>query len=157
MLTIEQHLDNLIRHIDLVRSACVLLGKKFINQGKIEFGRILISKGFVHDASKFSGIEWDYLHAGSDVSKDRLTMAIKQHVTTNSHHPEFWGGVEFMPAIALCECVCDWYARSQEFGTDFRAWIQNTAVPKYNIDTKGKQYDLINKYVDMLLDNQFVT
>src|SRR6185369_7717232 len=100
MLTVEDHLNNLVRHIELVREACLLLGKRLISEeGRKEFGRILIGNGFVHDASKFAGIEWEYLHAGKDVPKEKLELAIRQHTLTNPHHPEYWGGFENMPEI----------------------------------------------------------
>jgi len=135
-----EHLDNLVRHIDLVRGACLLLGKRLIGQGRVEFGRILIARGFEHDVSKFSSIEWDYLHAGQNVPRDQLDMAIRQHVRTNSHHPEYWGGIENMPEIAVAEMVCDWYARSQEFGTGLREWITSEAVERFQIDVAGEGY-----------------
>ncbi len=155
MLTTEQHLDNLVRHIELVREATLLLGKRLITQGRHELGRILIAQGFIHDASKFHGIEWDYLHAGRDVSKDALELAIKQHTRTNSHHPEYWGKISDMPESFVAEMVCDWYARAMEFGTDLRAWIKNTAISKYDIDINGLQYRWIVNFVDMLLENYF--
>src|SRR5262245_7755713 len=96
MLTPEEHLDNLVRHIDLVRGACLLLGKRLMAQGRQEFGRLLIARGFEHDVSKFYGIEWDYLHIGKDVPSEQLDLAVKQHTRTNSHHPEYWGGFEKM-------------------------------------------------------------
>ena len=92
MLSCEQHLDNLVRHIDMVRQIGFLLGKRLMEKGRKDFGRLLIGKCYQHDASKFHGIEWKYLHAGSDISKDDLEKAVKQHVETNSHHPEYWGG-----------------------------------------------------------------
>lgn len=154
MLSIEDHIRNLVRHINLVREACLLLGTRLIATGKREFGRILISKGFIHDASKFHGIEWDYLHSGRDIPREKLDLAIKQHVMTNPHHPEYWGGVENMPDIFLAEMVCDWYGRSQEFGTSLRDWIVETAVEKFKIASD----DLvrINGYVDLLLQDEFV-
>lgn len=155
-LTTEEHIDNLIRHIELVRNACILLGKRLIANDRKDFGRLLIAKGFVHDASKFYGIEWDYLHAGSDTSKDKLKQAIKQHTHTNEHHPEFWGGIEAMSEIAIAELVCDWYARSQEFGTGLREWIKDEAMKKYKIKPSSDSYKQIMGFVDLLLDNQFV-
>src|SRR5262245_23535192 len=131
-MTPEQHIDDLVRHINLVRDACLLLGKRLMAEGRTDFGRLLIAHGFVHDASKFHGIEWDYLHAGQDVPADELELAIRQHTRTNPHHAEYWGGVENMPEISVAEMVCDWYARSQEFGTDLRVWIREVAVIRYN-------------------------
>ncbi len=155
-LSPQEHLDNLVRHIDLVRGACLLLGKRLMAQGRQEVGRILIARGFEHDVSKFSGIEWDYLHAGRDVPKEQLELAVRQHVRTNSHHPEFWGGIENMPEIAVAEMVCDWYARSQEFGTALRDWISTQAIDRFQIDLKGEQYQWIQNFLDLLLEDHFV-
>lgn len=156
MLTIKEHIDNLVRHIELVRESTLLLGERLINEGRKDFGRLLISKGFIHDASKFHGIEWKYLHAGSDVTNDKLALAVQQHVHTNPHHPEYWGGIENMPEIYVAEMVCDWYARAMEFGTGLREWINEEAIEKFEIDLKGEQYDWIVKYTDILLQNSFV-
>lgn len=154
MLTLSEHLDNLIRHIDAVRENCMRLGEKLISEGRRDFGRLLIAKGFVHDASKFYGIEWDYLHAGNDVSKTLLKKAVAQHVATNEHHPEYWGGIAEMPEIFIAEMVCDWYARSQEFGTDLRAWISKDAKKKFKI--QKEEMEIIMGFVDKLIVNNFV-
>lgn len=156
MLNAREHLDNLVRHIDLVRSACLLLGRRLMDQGRVDFGRLLIAAGFQHDVSKFFGIEWNYLHAGRDIPKEQLALAIKQHTETNSHHPEYFGGVEHMYELACAEMVCDWYARSQEFGTNLRDWITEVAVDKFKIDLESKQYKWITNFVNILLEDQFV-
>jgi hypothetical protein len=154
--TAEEHLNNLTRHIDLVRDAGLLLGKRLMNQGRKDFGRILIGHIYVHDASKFHGIEWDYLHAGKDVSKDKLDLAVKQHIHTNPHHPEYWGGFDQMPEIFVAECVCDWYARAQEFGTGLRQWITDVAIDRFKIDPKSKKHEQMMAFVDLLLEDSFV-
>jgi hypothetical protein len=156
MLTPEQHIENLVHHIEQVRRNCLLLGRRLMARGRQEFGRLVIARGFVHDESKFFGIEWDYLHAGRDVPKELLDLAIKQHTLTNPHHPEYWGGFENMPEIAVAEMVCDWYARSQEFGTDLRTWIRDVAVPRYQIDTAGQRFGWVQRFLDLLLEDHFV-
>ena len=120
-----------------------------------ELGRILIAHGFTHDASKFQGIEWEYLHAGRDVPKDCLELAMKHHTRTNPHHPEYWGGFEQMPEVYVAEMACDWYARAMEFGTGLRDWIASTAVGRFGIDTNGERYRWLTGFVDMLLEDQF--
>lgn len=155
MFSHEEHLDNLIRHITLVREACTLLGKRLIAQGRKDFGRLLIARGFVHDATKFYGIEWDFLHAGPDVPKDSLTLAVKQHVRTNAHHPEYHGGVSHMGELDTAEMVCDWLARSQEFGTNIRDWVTDEAVEKFSIDLKSQQWKWIQEFLDLLLKDSF--
>jgi len=155
MFSPEEHLDNLVRHIDLVREACLLLGKRLMSQGREDFGRLLIARGFVHDASKFHGIEWDFLHAGPEVAAEGLRLAITQHRRTNSHHPEYWGGIDNMPEICVAEMVCDWYARSQEFGTGLREWIDKEAVPKYCLSRDSEAYRWIQGFIDVLLRSSF--
>jgi Family of unknown function (DUF5662) len=156
MFTPREHLDNLVRHIELVREACLLLGRRLMDSGRTEFGKQVIARGFEHDVTKFFGIEWDYLHAGRDIPKSELELAIKQHTRTNDHHPEFHGGVENMPEIAVAEMVCDWYARSQEFGTGLRDWIKQNAIDKFKIDLESDQMNWINKFVNILLEDHFV-
>lgn len=150
-----EHIDNLTRHIHLVRQGCSMLGKRLVQSGREEFGRILIARGFAHDQSKFHGIEWDYLHVGDQVDKIRLAEAIKQHVSTNDHHPEFWGGIENMPEVAVAEMCCDWYARSQEFGKDLREWIKKEAFKKYDFDYRTQTGQWVKLYVNILLKNYF--
>lgn len=156
MFTLEQHLDNLVRHINLVRDACLLLGKKLIAQERPDLGRLLIANGFIHDASKFTGIEWDYLHAGTDTDKESLVLAIKQHVTTNPHHPEYWGGFEYMPEIYIAEMACDFYARSQEFGSCLIDWIKNDGEEKYRFSRYGTKYKQLRGFINLLTENHLV-
>jgi len=154
-MTAEEHIDHLVRHIGLVRDACLRLGKRLMALGRVEFGRLLIARGFVHDASKFHGIEWEYLHSGQDVPQEMLKIAIRQHTLTNPHHPEYWGGFENMPEIAVAELTCDWYARSQEFGTSLRDWIRDEAVARFRIDTTSEPYRWLLGFVDLLLEPPF--
>jgi len=153
--TTEQHIDDLLRHLGLVREACCLLGGRLMDRGETDFGRLLIARGHIHDASKFHGIEWDYLHVGDSVNEGMLKLAIKQHTTTNSHHPEYHGGIHNMPKLDIAEMVCDCYARGQEHGTNIREWFTKSAVQKYNIDLESKQWTSIQQYLDLLLQTGF--
>lgn len=154
-MKIQEHIDNLTRHIKLVREACELLSERLIADKQPEMAVKIMARGLVHDNSKFYGIEWTYLHNGQDVPDDALKLAIQQHQDTNDHHPEFWGGVENMPEICIYECVCDWLARAQEFGTDVRDWINDVAVKKYKIKKTSLQWKWINECLDLLLVNHF--
>src|SRR4051812_434369 len=91
-LSVDEHLHNLIRHIELVQDACGLLARRLLPQGEECLARDLMARGLRHDASKFHGIEWECLHAGPDVRRSRLKAAIRHHVRSNDHHPEYWGG-----------------------------------------------------------------
>lgn len=154
-MKIQEHIANLTRHINLVREACEILSERLMAEGHKEMAVKLLARGYVHDNSKFYGIEWDYLHNGQEVPEEALSLAIKQHNTTNDHHPEYWGGIDNMPEICIYECVCDWYARSQEFGSSLRDWISDVAIKKYKIKKTSEQYKWINECLDMLLVNYF--
>jgi len=150
----------LARHIRNVEDNCLLLGEKLIGSGQIDLGKQLISNGMVHDSSKFYGIEFENLSTSEicteEKAKIKLKLAIHHHNTTNEHHPEFWSqGIASMPDVFLCEMICDWKSRSQEFGTDLRVWIDESATKKWNFTKDGEIYKKIMGYVDLLCDKPF--
>jgi len=155
-MTEKEKLDKLIRHIQNVREATELLGFKLLEEGK-EYGKELIANGLIHDNSKFAGIEWLYLHSDSKENEPALfELATKHHIRTNLHHPEAWyGGISTMSELYLAECVCDWKARSSEFGNDLRGWIKDKATEKFNFTTQSRVYKDIKKFLDLLLDPEF--
>lgn len=153
-------INRLTRHIRNVESNCILLGVKLIEQGNIELGHRLIANGMVHDASKFSGIEFENLTynepSKEESSKLKMKMAIHHHQKTNLHHPEAWsGGIKEMPDVFLAELVCDWKARSEEFGTSLRDWIDETATKRWNFAKDDKTYKEIMAFVDLLCEKPF--
>jgi len=154
------YLDITIRHIQNVQQNCILLGKKLIDEGEFRTGRLLIYYGFQHDVSKFIGIEWDFLPLGLEkkLNKEKranFLTALKQHQESNPHHPEYWDGIENIPDVHLAEMVCDWKARSSEFGTDLRKWIDGEALKKYNLKKTAPTYTKIMYYVDLLCGEAF--
>lgn len=154
-MKIQDHIANLTRHINQVRENCEILAERLMAEGHKEMAVKLLARGYCHDNSKFYGIEWDYLHNGQEVPEDALELAIKQHSSTNDHHPEFWGGIDNMPEIAIYEMVADCLARAQEFGTDVRDWFNTSAVKKYKIKKTSDQWKWIGEALDMLLVNHF--
>lgn len=151
-----EKMDALIRHIRHVQDAAIIIGKKLIKSGEAEFGRCLIANAFVHDQSKFRGIEWDNIAARGCIEGDeQLKLAIANHNRSNPHHPEYWGGISLMPEIYLAEMVCDCYARSVEFGSDIRVWFKEDAIKRYDIPKSGKVWKSLKRYLDMLLDEPF--
>lgn len=147
--------DSLYRHIEEVQRNCRLLGERLIEQGSEELGVHLIRNALVHDQSKFSGIEWDYLLADEDVANINLALAIKHHNRTNLHHPEAWLGIKNMPSVFVAEMVCDWKARSSEFGSSLKDWIDNGASIRFQYTKRDKVYKEIMTYTKLLLDEPF--
>lgn len=152
ILTLKK-LDAVLRHIENVRQAAELLGRRLIEKGDIEFGIQLIINGRIHDLSKFDQYEREYLIGNED--KETLRLAIFKHRSQNKHHVEFWGTVDDMPRIYIAELVCDLYARSAEMGTNLREYIKGQ-IEKWGISTSGKTYKTIKEFIDLLLDDTFV-
>lgn len=146
----------LLRHIDRVLESCTVLGERLIDQDEGHMGHQLIANGYCHDNSKFYGIEWLYLHDEVKQAHPNLfNAAWTQHVTTNRHHPEYWDGIGNMPRVYLAEMVCDWHARSSEFGSDLRAYIEQRATRRFHFDSGMRVYRDIKDLVNLLLDPSF--
>lgn len=110
----------------------------------------------LHDNSKFRGGEWEYLNDVTKNSKPELFDAIvKEHCESNPHHPEYWGNIQSMPTVYLAEMVCDWKARSDEFGTDLRIWVKESAAKRWSFSLQGRVYREIKEFLDLLLDKKF--
>lgn len=149
-----QRLQRLIRHIEDVRNNCEILGTKLIERGDFEDGRMLIASGMKHDASKFDDPEWEHLWDKRDVLFHEAWL---HHVHNNDHHPEFWDSIHEMPRRPLGECICDWAARSAEFGTALRPWVDEKATQIYHFSKNDKVYEEITNFMDMLLEPEFVS
>lgn len=157
---ILEYLDITIRHIQTVQQNCIILGKKLIDEGDFRLGKMLIYNGFQHDVSKFIGIEWDYLPLGLEKKPNKekranFLNALKQHQETNCHHPEYWEDIHNVPDVYLAEMICDWKARSSEFGTDLRKWIDEEATVKYSFKKSSDTYTKLMYYVDLLCGEVF--
>ncbi len=122
-----------------------------MKQGDIELGRNLIANGQIHDNSKFKGIEFDHLF----YSDPLLPEVVKHHQSVNPHHPEYWGSIHNMPKVYVAEMVCDWYARSTEFGTGIREWIDTKGLEKFSFSKEDVVYTIIQEMLSLLLDTSF--
>jgi nuclear transport factor 2 (NTF2) superfamily protein len=60
-----------------------------------------------------------------------------------------------MPSVFLAECACDWKARSEEFGTSLRDWIDEFATKRWNFSKDDRTYKEIMAFVDLLCEKPF--
>jgi hypothetical protein len=155
---IMEKIRGISRHIRSVEDNCLILGEKLIAIGAVDLGHKLIANGFIHDASKFHGIEFEYLSLNNPIeesNKIKLKMAVQHHNSTNLHHPEAWAGIKNMPDIYLAEMACDIKARSEEFGTNLREWIDDIATKKWDFSKEDEVYKILMRYVDFLCPKPF--
>ena len=52
--------------------------------------------------------------------------------------------------------ICDWKSRSEEFGTDLRKWIDESATKRYKFTNEDLVYKKIMYFVDMICEKPFV-
>lgn len=122
--------------------------------------------------SAYIEITWYYYQKrlGKDYSlnKDAAAKATLLHITSESHHPEFWDktfllderkfnpedrdglpevpvDAREMPFESIVEMVCDWYAVSKERGSSLYAWAEYTIGKRWVFDEDQIQliYSLI--------------
>src|SRR5574343_649719 len=129
--SLSNHIEAIISHIAHVRENTEKLGKAFLKRKETVLGLGLIKLGLIHDASKLTGIELDWLHP-EYYGMEAFELALQHHVTTNKHHPEYWGSIHNMPKLYQAEMVCDWLARSSEVGTDINSFIRDVGTKKFN-------------------------
>ncbi len=151
MDTLEK-IEKVLEHIQNVQRNCYKLGIKIIKSGDIELGRNLIANGQIHDNSKFKGIEFDHLFFGDPLLSD----VVRHHSSTNLHHPEHWGTIHEMPKVYIAEMVCDWAARSSEFGSDLRKWVYDESTVKFKYQMTDKVGEYVEFFLNLLLDKPFI-
>lgn len=156
MEEIIKRIDAVQRHIANVQENCNILGKKLIEQGKVQLGLALIANGQIHDNSKLRGIELEYLHPDQkDKNPVHFDLALRLHRQLNPHHVEFYENIDQMPDVFLAELVCDICARSAEMGEDTRDYLKDKFAKQYKLNINGKIYKKIKGFIDMLLEKPF--
>ena len=149
-----EHLDDVITHQNHVRENTIKIGKALFAIGRHDLGRRLIARGHVHDYDKFFGIQWKYMRKGNEMNT-HMSLAIEEHVSTNSHHPEYHGSIHLMEELDIAELVCDWGARSTEFKTGLQEYIDGNAMEHHKFTKDDKVYKTIMYFKDMLCDKPF--
>ena len=151
-----KRLESVLDHIERVRRNALSLAESLIDQGEESLAVALMRNALAHDQSKLGGLERDHLAVNADGGdRTMLEQAVAHHNRTNPHHPEYWGGIQHMPQVYLAEAVCDWKARSSEFGTSLHEWIEREAGKRYGFTSKDRVYRDIRRYVKMLVGPGF--
>jgi hypothetical protein len=139
-------------HIERVRHCLTLLAN--VSEHRDE----LLERARTHDASKYGPEErvpyiWltEYhrcrrtgeAFAYPEGMSERVRAAVRQHVTTNRHHPEFHADPNDMTDVDLIEMVCDWTAMAQEFGEDrgsARGWADKRIGSRLFLSDEKRQF-----------------
>ena len=126
----------------LVEKSCKKLAHYLTEIGAVEHSKSLLKRSVLHDNSKFTNEEElrsfaeiindqqslkDYSKSLSPLSKEYL----KLHYKNNSHHPEHFSSPADMSKLDVMEMVCDWHARSVQYGTDLLKFVNESHIPRF--------------------------
>lgn len=154
-------IDDSIEHKKIVLDNCSLLAKHLISEGQVDLGIELLKRGTLHDSSKFDTAEFIrlasilkskkcFLDANYKLSSTEIN-AIEHHWKHNRHHPEYFTNPsEEMTELDLLEMVCDWFARSIQYGTEFIPFIEERQQNRFHFEQSV--FDNIHKYCTLIQD-----
>ena len=141
----REHIARVCRCLELMAAATSL-------------GAELLERASAHDASKFGPEEripyiWLTEHHRCRQQNEpfeyppgmepQVRLAIRHHMTTNRHHPDFHTNPNQMSEVDLIEMVCDWTAMSQEFGQDggsARGWADKTIGTRVVFNEQKREF-----------------
>jgi hypothetical protein len=146
-------------HIAYVNKAASKLVKQFPELTK------LMNTARAHDRSKFEKHEYipyvwmswkrkkgneSFQYPSNDIEQ-AVEKAVKHHMKTNRHHPEFHSNTNKMTVIDIAEMVCDWHSFHYEFGDDTKKWADNNIGKRWNFNPMATK--LIYKYIEVLMNS----
>lgn len=153
-----QKYKKLFKHLDSVRIFCRIIGYRLIEEGNYQLAHQILSAGQTHDISKLTGNEWKYL---CDFEKfkgsEELEKAVQEHVSNNSHHPEFWiHGIHEMDLVSLAELVADWFSRGKEFNNPIANFLLEKGFKKYGFSAKDECFKKMNYFYNLLTNGDLL-
>lgn len=170
-----------MKHISFVRNRLDEIIK--LHDDRI-ITEVLVQEKSGHDLSKYTEPEYiPYVHITykyyleskgmqyivSDKLKERMHLATFHHITTNSHHAEYWDSnitiknlnrenrdkppekkvdATRMPLSYVATMVADWMAMSDELGGNPTDWANKNIGIRWDFDDKQVKliYDLLKIY-----------
>lgn len=138
--------------------------KQWVAQNMQRAANDLFQRAAVHDNSKFSPEEFEpydklfpelqkYPYGSPELKAvyKQLGPALKHHVTSNRHHPEYFGedGINGMNLIDVLEMVCDWMAASKRSQTGIMKGLE---INKERYGISDQLFEIIKNTVAMLLE-----
>ena len=128
-----KQIDDTVIHKKFVMDACHQLAKWLFEQNRDSEAFALLNRAQVHDNQKFRKEEIDCLqqliNLNNGMVNPKYTMQesdkklIETHWKNNRHHPEHFEKVTDMTELDIMEMVCDWFARSCQYDTDFLDFV----------------------------------
>ena len=139
---IMEHVTDTLLHKSYVIVSCLKMSRYLVSIKEKDLAFALLQRANIHDNSKLVGPELELLssiYGNKDAFIDPNTslsdyekLIIEKHWENNRHHPEHFKNVENMTELDIIEMVCDWYARSLQFGTDFLSFVKTRQETRFH-------------------------
>lgn len=146
-------------HKQFVLKSCFLMAEHLYNEGQKDLALSLMQRAANHDNSKFNKEElynlalindnnMSFINPNSKLDKENEKL-IELHWKNNSHHPEHFENYDDMSELDIIEMVCDWHARSSEFGTDLMEFFETRQKNRFHFS--DEQYNKIKNYCQIII------
>lgn len=160
----EHHLRDTIEHKKHFLDSAWIMARHLIEEHKDKLALNLLRRALVHDNSKLNDAEIrnfveldvedktcdkDWKIPPTDVLEDKAKELIRLHWENNKHHPEHYSSYDKMSELDILEMVCDWHARSIQFGTDLMEFL--TFQQEHRFHFSDKLYRKIKNYCEILI------
>ena len=150
--------EDTIKHKKFVLEYCHIMAIQLMKNARVELATQLLKRGCEHDNSKFDREEFirmsqilksrKFFTNASTTLSDKEKEAIKHHWSHNRHHPEYFENSDEMTELDILEMVCDWFARSLQYGTDFIPFVLERQENRFHFSEK--QFEKILKYCRLM-------
>lgn len=155
---ILNHISETMLHKSYVIRASLKMSDYLISNGEDNLAILLLQRANIHDNSKLVGPELELLANLSGNQKAFINPEvqlseyekgiIEKHWENNRHHPEHFEEVSNMSELDIIEMVCDWYARSMQYNTDFLSFVKSRQDSRFHFPKE--MFQKILKYCEIL-------
>ena len=155
---VKHHIVDTLRHKQLFITSCLRMVDYLYACERFDDALELAKRCSLHDHSKLEDdeikqfVQLPIEEYSSKTSREPLTdeqkKFIEMHWKRNRHHPEFFSNPNNMSDVDMMEMVCDWYARSLQFGDDFMYYA--TVVARKRFGFSDESFAKVLGYCEVL-------
>ena len=154
----QEHIKDTLLHKKFVMEAGIKLIDYLFEQNRSQDAIALASRCSCHDDSKLGPSEMqEFLKLPNEGLNmkfadmplaDNISNLIRVHWANNRHHPEYFQDYHEMTELDVIEMVCDWYARSQQYGTNFKEFVKTRQKIRFKFDDDF--FAVVWKYCELI-------
>ena len=154
----REHIKDTLLHKKYVLEAGLKLIEYLFEEGRNEDAIALAHRCANHDESKLGPEEMqEFLQLPKEglnmkfadmPLSENISNLIKIHWNNNRQHPEHFDDYHEMTEIDVMEMVCDWYARSQQYQTNFKEFVQTRQKMRFKFDKEF--FDVVWYYCNLI-------